>query len=65
MRHFTAPESTARLLKKKYLAESHDWCQNSVEIPEETSFPTKVRGCPLLLGSTLDCQVKEYSEIHL
>ena len=25
-RHFTAPESTARLLKKKYLAESHDRC---------------------------------------
>ena len=57
-RHFTAPESIVRLLKKKYLAELHDRCQNSVEVPQVTSFPTKVRGRPLFLGSTLDCQVK-------
>ena len=30
------------------------------DIPEEKSLPTEVHGCPLLLGSTLDGQVKEY-----
>ena len=59
-RHFTVPESTARLLKKQYLAELNDRRQNSATIPEVTRLPTKPRGRPLLLGSTLDDQVKEY-----
>ena len=57
--HFTVPESTARL-PMQYLAELHNRRQTSVVIPEVTSLPMKVRGRPLLLGSTLDCQVKEY-----
>ena len=57
--HFTVPESTARLLKQ-YLAELHNQRQTSVEIPDVTSLPTKVHGRPLLLGSTLDCEAKEY-----
>ena len=31
-----------------------------MDIPEVTSLPTKQRGRPLLLGSTLDSQNKEY-----
>ena len=31
-----------------------------MEIPEETSLPMKARGHPLLLGSTMDCQVKKH-----
>ena len=54
------PESTARLLKKQYLAELNDRRQNSATIPEVTRLPTKPRGRPLLLGSTLDDKVKEY-----
>ena len=60
LQHFTVPESTARLLKKQYLAELNDWRQNSATIPEVTRLPTKPRGRPLLLGSTLEDQVKEY-----
>ena len=30
------------------------------DIPEVKSLPTKVRGLPFLLGSTLDGQVKDY-----
>ena len=60
-RHFTVPESMARLLKKQYLSELNSRRQNSVEgIPEVTSLPTKARGRPLLFGSTLDVQFKEY-----
>ena len=59
-RHFTVPESTAHLLKKQYLAELNDRHQNSAMIPEVTRLTTKPRGHPLLLGSTLDDQVKEY-----
>ena len=58
--HFTVHESTASLLKKQYLAKLHDRRQNSVEIPEVTSLPMKACDLLLLLGSTLDCQVKEY-----
>ena len=32
-------ESTAHLLKKQYLAELNNQCQNSVMIPEVTSLP--------------------------
>ena len=56
--HFKVPESIARLLKKQYLAELHDLCQNNVQIPQVTSLPIKVYGHPLLLGSTLDCHLK-------
>ena len=59
-RHFTVPESTARLLKKQYSAELNHRRKNGGEIPEVTSLPTKTRGRPLLLGSTLDVQVREY-----
>ena len=59
-RRFTVPESTARLLKKQYLAELNLRCKNGEAIPEVTSLPTKARGRPLLLGSTLDAQVREY-----
>ena len=38
----------------------NDRRQNSATIPEVTRLPTKPRGHPLLLGSTLDDQVKEY-----
>ena len=51
------PESTACLLKKQYLAELKNRHHNSATIPR---LPTKPRGHPLLLGSTLDDQVKEY-----
>ena len=57
-RHFTIPESTARLLKKQYLAELNHRCKNSGEISEVTSLPTKARSCPLLLGGTVDVQVR-------
>ena len=56
--HFKVPESIARLLKKQYLAELHDLCQNNVQIPQVTSLPIKVYGHPLLLGSTLDYHLK-------
>ena len=58
--HFRVPESTARLLKKQYLAELNNQNQNGATIPVVTRLPTKPHGCPLLLGSTLDDQVKEY-----
>lgn len=47
------------LLKKQYLVELNNRCQNSAAIPEVTRLP-KPCGRPLLLGSTLDDQVKEY-----
>ena len=50
-RHFTVPESTARLLKKQYLAELNYWRKNGGEIPKVTSLPTKARGRPLLLAN--------------
>ena len=59
-RHFKVPESTARLMKKQYLVELNAqrlYCQ---EVPEVTRLPTKQCGRPLLLGITLDNQVKEY-----
>ena len=64
-RHFSSlferpvPESTAHLLKKQYLMELKNKRRDG-DIPEVKSLPTKVCGCPLLLGSTLDGQVKEY-----
>ena len=57
-RHFMVLKSTALLLKKQSLAELHDRHQNSLEIPQVTSLPTKAHGHPLLLGSTLDCHLK-------
>ena len=54
-RHFTVPESIARLLKKQYLADLHDQCL-CVQVPQVTS--TKAHGRPLLHGSTLDCHLK-------
>ena len=57
LRHFTVSESTARLLKKQYLAKLNNQCQNIVKIPDVTSLPTKAHGHPLLHGST---QVREY-----
>ena len=62
-RHFSSlferpvPEFTARLLKKQYLMELNNKRRDG-DIPEVKSLPTKVRGCPLLLGSTLDGQVR-------
>ena len=58
--HFTVPESTAHLLKKQYLTVLNNRRQSSATIPEVTHLPTKPRGHPLLLGSTLDDHVKEY-----
>ena len=58
-RHFPVPESTARLLKKQYFTELHDRLRNSATIPEVKHLPSKSRGRPLLLGSTLDDEVKE------
>ncbi len=55
-RHFTLPESTARLLKKQHLADLHDRHQNSVQIPQVAS--TNTRGRPHLLKSTLDWHLK-------
>ena len=54
--HFTVPESTARLLKKQYLADLQVRHQNSLEIPQVAS--TKACGCPLLLESTLTFHLK-------
>ena len=54
-RHFTVPESTARLLKKQYLAELNNRRQNSVEIPEVTSLPTNARGRPRFAWEYSEC----------
>lgn len=59
-RHFKVPESTARLMKKQYLVELHAQRLNCQGVPEVTRLPTKQCGRPLLLGSTVDDQVKEY-----
>ena len=53
------PESTACLLKKQYLVEFQNRCKHG-EVPEVTSLPMKVGGHPLLIGSKLDGQVRDY-----
>ena len=53
------PESTARLLKKQYLMELKNKRRDG-DILEVKSLQTKVRGRPVLHGSTLDGQVIEY-----
>ena len=64
-RHFSSlferpvPESTARLLKKQYLMELKNKHRDG-DMPDVKSLSTKVRGRHLLLGSTLNGQVKDY-----
>ena len=54
----SVPESTAHLFKKQYLVELNR--RKHGEVPEVTSLLTKVCDCPLLLGSILDGQVRDY-----
>ena len=54
------PESTARFLKKQYLTELKNKRKDG-EVPEVSSLMKKACcGRPLLLGSSLDGQVREY-----
>ena len=53
------PESTSRLLNKQYLTELRKKRRDG-EVPEVSTLVIKACGRPLLLGSFLDGQVREY-----
>ena len=52
-------ESTTCFLKKLYFTELRNKDKDR-EVSGVSSLPTKVCGCPLLLGCSLDEQVEEY-----